>query len=663
VASTSPAKENAALTMATSYDDLRPVLGKQTKPLAALNHLWRRLAPAKALLCAVSFQLAFSFVYILFFARSFSLGKRIIVLHLSITSCLIVVVTLGLGSLLLSKRIREWRLTRFILAVIIATGTSAVIVLYFVDYVGNSLWGSSINYELAAQYLLGRGIFQKELQILPGKLYLIVAAAVVTTYAIYLGFSGPLFRSLKELFGPDGELSIFRNRRRVLISCASICLGLLLLAWIGVQSTRVESPYRDRILLHEPIVSLVANTGGLDDFVSYGIRTRLEAAERSVRADYRTGQSFEKKNVIIIMVDSLRADHLQAYGYERSTTPFLTSLLKTGRVRKVEMAMSTCADTTCGVRGTLSSRTLSRQIPQSFKLSDLLFDQGYQVYFILSGSHRWYSLRESYGTSLTSYFDGTSSDRYDWTDDRIIFEGLERVPDYTGTPSFFYFHLMSPHVAGIKQEAYRKYTPAQNWIEAKGGELSPSLVTNYYDNGILQADAIIKGIFESLKQKGYLDTSLVVILADHGEALGQRDRSLYGHVNDLYQEYVRIPLLIYDDSEANYANLNYATQLDVAPTVLDRLGLEIPSNWQGRSLLGPDAEPYSFHQTRTYPSTYAVVYRTDRATYKYLKHSARDEELYELISDPGETQNLVSTADPAIIERMRAKLAESLADF
>ena len=651
------------LIMAISYDDLRPVLRKRKNPLAALNHLWRSLAPTRALLCAVSFQLVLSFVYILFFSRSFNLGKRIVILHLSIVSCLILVVTLGLGSLLLFKRVREWRLTKFILAVIAATGISAVVILYFVDYVGNSLWGSSINYELATQYLLGRGIFQKELQILPGKVYLIVAAAVVTTYAVYIGFSGPLFRSLQELFAPGGELNIFRGRRRVLISCASISLGLLLLGCIGVQSASVESPYRDRILLHEPIVSLFTNTGGLDDFVSYGIRTRLEAEERNIRAGYPTSQSFEKKSVVIIMVDSLRADHMQVYGYERSTTPFLTSLLKTGRLKKVETAMSTCADTTCGVRSTLSSKTLRRQIPQSFKLSDLLFDQGYHVYFILSGSHRWYSLRESYGTSLTYYFDGTGSDKYDWTDDRIIFEGLERVPDFAGTPAFFYFHLMSAHVAGIRQEAYRSYSPAQNWIEANGGELSASSVTNYYDNGVVQADAIIKGIFESLKQKGYLETSLVVILADHGEALGQRDRSLYGHVNDLYQEYIRIPLLIYDDLEAKYANLNYATQIDVAPTVLDRLGLEIPSNWQGRSLLSPDAERYSLHQTRTYPPTYAVVYRTDRATYKYLKHPAKEEELYELVSDPGERHNLMSTADPAIIERVREKLAESLVDF
>jgi glucan phosphoethanolaminetransferase (alkaline phosphatase superfamily) len=361
------------------------------------------------------------------------------------------------------------------------------------------------------------------------------------------------------------------------------------------------------------------------------------------------------------MVDSLRADHMQVYGYERPTTPFLSSLLKAGRLKKVEVATSNCADTNCGVSATLSSKSFGSQIPQNFSLQDLLHDQGYDVYFILSGSHRWYRLKDSYGTSLTYYFDGTNSARHDWNDDRVIFEGLENVPDSIGSPKFFYFHLMSTHSTGIRQEKYLDYRPAKNWIEFNGGEFDTASVTNYYDNGVVQADAIIKEVFESLKQKGYLDNSLVVILGDHGEALGQPDHSIYGHVNYLYQECIRIPLLIYDD-EAKYANLEYATQIDVAPTILDRLGLAIPSTWQGQSLLAPNIERYSFHQTATSYPSYAVIYRTDRAIYKYVDHYALGEAFYELVSDPRETHNLIDTADPAIVEHLREKLAESLAN-
>jgi phosphoglycerol transferase MdoB-like AlkP superfamily enzyme len=328
----------------------------------------------------------------------------------------------------------------------------------------------------------------------------------------------------------------------------------------------------------------------------------------------------------------------------------------------VEVATSACASTNCGVFAVLASKTVGRQVPQNFKLHELLYDQGYNVYFILSGNHRWYNLRSSYGTSLTYYFDGTNSARYDWNDDRVIFEGLEKVPQFSGTPAFFYFHLVSLHSTGVRHEEHTKYRPARNWIELSGAEDDASAAINFYDNGVIQTDAIIKGIFEGLERKGYLDKSIVVILSDHGEGLGQKDHSLYGHVNNLHQESIRIPLLIYDDPQTKYGDLKYATQIDVAPTVVDRLGLEAPSCWQGRSLLGHSGSQYSFHQTATSFPSYAVIYRTGGAIYKYLRQYGQEEALYELVSDPGEKHNLIETTDPAIITHMREKMAESLAN-
>jgi hypothetical protein len=642
--------------------ELRTAFRRGVKPLDCLVHLWRRLAPARALILTACFHLIFSLAYIVVFSRAFNFGSRIVVLHLSIVASLILVTTLCLGSLLLVRRIREWRLAGLFLALVPATGSSLLAILYFVDYVGNSLWGNSINYELAAQYVFGGGIFQKELQLLPARAYLILGGGLVAIFSTYIALSGALFRSLEELFLPAGRLSLLRDGRRALRSGAGVLLGLLLTGGAGLLSTSVESPYRDRILLHEPLVSLFTNTSGLNDFISYSIRARLEAQEERVRASYPSGQSFQKKNVVVIMVDSLRADHMQVYGYERPTTPFLAELLETGRLKKVEVATSTCSDTTCGVMATLSSRPLGKQIPQSFKLPDLLHSQGYKIYFILSGSHRWYNLKDHYGINLDYYFDGANSAGYDWNDDRVIFEGLAKAPDFAGEPAFLYFHVMSPHSAGVKLEEYGKYRPAKNWVEFNRGEFDDAAIRNFYDNGVVQADAVIRGIFEGLKQKGYLDNSLVVILSDHGEALGRPDHSRYGHVNYLYQECIRIPLLIYDDAGAEYANMKYATQIDVAPTILDRLGLAVPSSWQGQSLLAAGRSRYSLHQTRTYPPSYALIYKTDRAIYKYLKHDALGEELYELVSDPRERHNLMNSIDPAIIEHMRERLAAGLAD-
>src|SRR6185436_525362 len=172
---------------------------------------------------------------------------------------------------------------------------------------------------------------------------------------------------------------------------------------------------------------------------------RLKVEEPQNRVRYPSGQKFEKKNVIIIIVDSLRADHTQVYGYQRPTTPFLASLLAAGKLRRVEFATSTCAESNCGILSTLFSKTLRHQVVEDFSLFALLKDQGYDTHFVLSGNHDWMGQRAMYGNELTSYFDGRDSTRYGWSDDRVLVEGLERIGDYQ-RPSFFFFHLMSPHI-------------------------------------------------------------------------------------------------------------------------------------------------------------------------------------------------------------------------
>lgn len=149
-----------------------------------------------------------------------------------------------------------------------------------------------------------------------------------------------------------------------------------------------------------------------------------------------------------------------------------------------------------------------------------------------------------------------------------------------------------------------------------------------------------------------------------GDGLGDRNENAYGHGRSLYQEIIHIPLLIYDDPKTVYANLKFATQIDVAPTILARLGLSIPASWQGQSLLNPDGTQFEFHQTNLLDPNYAILFRTQGAVYKYLYRTwdgAGIEELYELTGDPKETHNLFPAADPSLIKQMRAKLEEYLA--
>lgn len=410
----------------------------------------------------------------------------------------------------------------------------------------------------------------------------------------------------------------------------------------------------------DPLVTFVRG-----DVVDLDVRQRmifdqLRRDEPLRRAAY--GQhTFDKKNVIVITVDSLRPDHMQVYGYQRPTTPFLSRLRDEFKLRTVQQATSICAESNCGIVGTLFSKTLRHQVAENFSLYALLKDQGYDTHFVLSGNHDWMGLREMYGNEMTTYFDGRNSSRWGWSDDRVLLEGLERIGSYQ-RPSFFYFHLMSAHILGNKEERYRRFTPAVVKLDMQSmfkSEYDRTSVINSYDNGILQADDTIRQLFEALDRKGYLHDSIVVITADHGEALAERAAGMYGHINWLYQELITVPLLIYDESPVEYRGLAYGSQLDVAPTIVDRLGLPIPEGWEGVSLLHETQPRQTIHQTKLAKPCFAIVDYTRTQMWKYMQCTASGhEELYDLTSDPREHYSLMWKGDTARLEQFRTALNE-----
>jgi glucan phosphoethanolaminetransferase (alkaline phosphatase superfamily) len=136
-----------------------------------------------------------------------------------------------------------------------------------------------------------------------------------------------------------------------------------------------------------------------------------------------------RTNVILVIIDSLRADHMQVYGYARPTTPFLSQLVSSGRMKQVQNAFSTCSESFCGITSTLSSREFRDISAPTFDLQDALRDEGYRTWFLLSGNHSaWNGLPEFYHASDDTYFDGSRTQRYTMDDDRLVLEGLERVP-------------------------------------------------------------------------------------------------------------------------------------------------------------------------------------------------------------------------------------------
>jgi hypothetical protein len=128
-------------------------------------------------------------------------------------------------------------------------------------------------------------------------------------------------------------------------------------------------------------------------------------------------------------------------------------------------------------------------------------------------------------------------------------------------------------------------------------------------------DGVTRQLFDALAAKHSLDDAMVVVTGDHGEGLGERH---WAHGWNLYNEDIRIPLLLYDTPAASYPDLSFAAQVDIAPTILDRLGLPIPSSWVGQSLLAPTGTRFTYHQTYFLPNRFGVLYRDNHALFKFI---------------------------------------------
>ncbi|MFN8316583.1 MAG: sulfatase [Chitinophagales bacterium] len=371
-------------------------------------------------------------------------------------------------------------------------------------------------------------------------------------------------------------------------------------------------------------------------------RTKVAANDRFV-AEHYMAEHNTKRNVILIICDALRADHLSMYGYARNTTPFLNQLYSKGEIQKIENCISTSASTICGIPSLMQSKEWKSCTYDGFTLFKLFKKQGYQTSAIIAGAHKaWYNIAGTYARDCDYYFDGMNAQKHYFKDDRVVLEGIENG-QFKKDNNFFYLHLQSPHETALLQNKFAVWKPYEKATVAPSERLLR--LANLYDNKILQADFTIKKIFEALERKGILKDALVIITADHGEGLGEH--GVDGHVDWLYQPQTRVPLLIID-YQNKYPTEKFSRQIDIAPTIAQALHFALPSCWQGVSLLDSTRVQYSFHETgkiglETKQQQYAIIDNEDSVIYKYIfSKDFKREDLYELKSDSTEANNLVN---------------------
>jgi len=359
--------------------------------------------------------------------------------------------------------------------------------------------------------------------------------------------------------------------------------------------------------------------------------------------------------IVVISIESLRADRLSVYGYTKVRTPAIDALAADAVAfdRAYAHSPQTLPSHVSMLSGLLPFQTGVRDdvgfpIPANVAmLPQLLRKRGFKTGGMVSN----YLLRKETGLGAAfGFFDDElaagAADGASPRAERDSAETLkvaERWIESVGTERFFLFlHLDGPDPAGPVPKRFAKLSP--------------------YDARIAYADELVGQLVAFLKKRGLYNGGILVLTSDHGESLG--DHGEQGHGLSLYEAAVRTPLIIKlprrDGGGRHSAAL--VQHIDIAPTILDLIGAPRPSGMRGRSLRRVlDSPAATLAERALYAESAAGRYRfgwgevasmTD-GRHRYIR-SARPE-LYDLQEDPGERVNLVET-DAKTAEDMRTAL-------
>ena len=396
-----------------------------------------------------------------------------------------------------------------------------------------------------------------------------------------------------------------------------------------------------------------------------------------------------RPNVVLVVVDTLRADHTSLHGYERETTPRIAEWAASGlRFDRVWSASSwTAPSMAMLMTGRARVDNSGRLAAGEPSLAGILAEHGYATWAVVANPILNERIDFDRGFERYDVFphDPRQGATNGWTADEVVDRGLAMMEEGDGRPFLLYLHLFDPHYpyAPELDGAAPPFEPFDDPARrARFADALPpderALLTDdayrgiekliaLYDAEVLQVDRALGRLFDALG-----DDTLVVLTSDHGEGLWQRAPYegeapktavhfpwlYYSHGVQLYGEQVHVPLVIHGPNVPPGEVTLQRSTLDVLPTILGRLGLPAPPALDGVDLLGlPDED--------TWKRVYSVCSRATSVTYddRWRLHVPRDyrvekhgatPELYDLRRDPLE---LTPLDDPELTEALAEDVA------
>ena len=406
----------------------------------------------------------------------------------------------------------------------------------------------------------------------------------------------------------------------------------------------------------------------------------------------------DKLNVILIVIDTLRADHLSCYGYFRNTSPNIDRLAREGVLFKD--AHATAIATGPGFSSIITGLSPIHHhfyltpwsLPNLIDFDDAIPTLPELIQDLVGGYTtvafdnliNFASHMDQFVRGFEFYINVTRSSRpvhHTIVGGEVNRRLLPWLRQHAGESFFLFTHYWEPHTPYNQPEKFRHafshspgdlsdlqvreapagYSYVPGW--GKVGELwepdpSKSEVTiDLYDGEIRYVDHLIGELVNTLEELGIAEKTVIIITSDHGEQLGQH--GIYGH-QMLHEAVIYIPLIVWGPGiiPAGKGIGGYAQQADIAPTILALLGAqgkELPQ-FDGENLLPviEGKEPLREEIFVEDDAWRAVVW----GNWKYIRgYFSGTEELYNLESDPMEVIDLAAE-EKVLVERMRQRLSQ-----
>ena len=375
-------------------------------------------------------------------------------------------------------------------------------------------------------------------------------------------------------------------------------------------------------------------------------------------------------NVIILLLDTLRADRLGCYGWERAITPNLDALAARGVRFDQNMSaapwtlpshVSLFSSLYVSEHGVWDSEVLSEE---AVTLAEVARDAGYLTVAFTEGGHagKEYGFTQGFSVFRTGNRDvrQTYAAAKKWISEArgpfMAFVQTYQVHSPYNPPDEWREKLVRPYSG----ELAKSVKPGDHrWgRNAPGTRLGPedeTYLQDLYDAEIAYVDEAVGQLIEWLTEEGLMEDTAIVVTADHGEEFG--DHGLYGHGWSLYEEQLRVPLIVYAKGlyEGGHVAMHPVHSVDMAPTVAKILGIPVPDTWSGEvlSIEGGARErplftPYFTRAKRELATAFRM------GDYKFIvfppdgrpADDHPEKLLFDLSKDPLEQNNLFDPNDP-----------------